>query len=429
MKGKQQEPVCGTAPPIGSGSPLCRALLDTADEMIFLKDESRRYVIVNQALLDFFEGSEADVLGRTNDELLPKETAEECRTTDEKVLSTGQVVIAEQTIGERIFETRKFPIALPGNRTGIVGYVKNITERKRTEEALRESENRYRELAEMLPQVVFEVDLSGHFTFCNRTGMELFGYAPEDMNTLTIFQLIVPADRERARLNFQKALRGAPRPDNEYTVLRKDGTGVTVMIYSTEVIRDRQLAGIRGILVDISERKQVEKRLRDLGTRDHLTGLYNRAFFQEELDRLETGRRFPVSIVMVDVDRLKEINDSEGHQAGDDRLRRTAEVLGTFRSEDVIARIGGDEFAVILPATDAATAGAVLRRVRESLADHNRRHPEKPLGLSFGIATGERGASLAEVLKRADEGMYHDKSGLRPRGKKPPASRRKRARR
>ncbi len=419
MKGKQQEATraCRTAPPIEPGDLLCRTLLDTTDEIIFLKDDSFRYLIVNRALLDFFGLSEAEVLGRTTAELMAAETAGACRATDEKALDTGQVVVAEQAIGERIYEVRKFPIALPGNRTGIVGYLKNITERKRTEEALRESENRYREFAEMLPQVVFEVDPRGHFIFFNRHGLELFGYTAEDLKSLNIFQLIAPQDRERARHNFQKALRGEYRPDHEYTVLRKDGSGVTVIIYSTEIIRDQRLVGIRGILVDISERKQAEERLRDLSNRDHLTGLYNRAFFQEELDRLEAGRRFPVSIVMADVDRLKEINDSEGHQAGDDRLRRTAEVLGTFRSEDVVARIGGDEFAVILPATDADTAAAVLQRVRESLDDHNGRHPGKPLSLSFGVATGEKGASLTEILRKADEGMYHYKT---PRKRKSP---------
>ncbi len=415
-----RELISGTPPPIKSDDPLCRTLLDNTDDFIFLKDESFRYLIANRALLDFFGRSEAEILGRTNDELMTAETAEVWRITDEKALATGQVVVTEQIIGEWIYETRTFPIALPGNRTGIVGYIKNITERKRTEEALRESESRYQELAEMLPQVVFELDLAGRFTFYNRYSLGHFGYAAEDLKALNVFQLIAPEDRERAQRNFQKVLRGEPHTDNEYTVLRKDGSRITAIIYSTAITRGRRPAGIRGILVDITERKRTEERLRNIGNRDHLTGLYNRAFFEKELERLETEGRFPVSIVMADVDRLKQINDTEGHHAGDERLRRTAEVLGTFRSEDVVARIGGDEFAVILPATDAATAEAILQRVRESLADHNSHHPGKLLGLSFGVATGERGTSLAEILKNADEIMYRYKTGIRPdRGRSP----------
>ena len=235
MKGERRKK---PSPPIKPGDPLCRMLLDTTDEMIFLKDESLRYVIANRALLDFFGRSEAEVIGRTNEELMPAEAAEACRVTDEKALAAGKAMVAEQTIGERIYETRKFPIALSGNRTGIVGYAKNITERKRSEEAIRESENRYRELAEMLPQVVFELDLGGYFVFFNRHSLELFGYAAEDMKSLNVFQAIVPEDRERAWRNFQKVLRGETRTDNEYTALRKDGSRFPVIIYSVRVIRD-----------------------------------------------------------------------------------------------------------------------------------------------------------------------------------------------
>jgi diguanylate cyclase (GGDEF)-like protein/PAS domain S-box-containing protein len=261
----------------------------------------------------------------------------------------------------------------------------------------------------MLPQVVFELDLRGYFTFGNRDGLELFGYTRKELGRIQVLQLIVPEDHERAWANFRRVVAGEPRTDNEYTAVRKDGRTFPIAIYAAPITRGREPVGIRGLLIDITEHKQVEERLRDLNNRDTLTGLYNRAYFQEELDRLEAGRGFPVSIVMADVDGLKEINDSQGHQAGDDYLRRAAAVLGTFRVEDVVARIGGDEFAVILPATDEKTAQTILQRVRGSLVRHNGQHAGKPLGLSFGVATGKKGDLLAEVLRRADERMYRNK--------------------
>ncbi len=129
------------------------------------------------------------------------------------------------------------------------------------------------------------------------------------------------------------------------------------------------------------------------------------------MERLERGRRYPISILMVDVDRLKMINDRQGHAAGDNMLKRVAKVLTiTFRVEDVIARIGGDEFAVLLPDTSAKAAEFVLPRLYNFLQEHNTNYPtENPLQISIGISTAEYGNLLKETLKEADAAMYLQK--------------------
>ncbi|OGW37195.1 MAG: hypothetical protein A2Y97_11505 [Nitrospirae bacterium RBG_13_39_12] len=160
----------------------------------------------------------------------------------------------------------------------------------------------------------------------------------------------------------------------------------------------------------IEERKQVEEKLLYLSTRDALTGLYNRTYFEEEMARLELGRQFPVSIIMVDVNGLKTINDRDGHVAGDEMLRRTGYLLkASVRVEDMVARIGGDEFAVLLKETDALAAEGTLTRINNNIKIHNDDYNGPSLSLSLGLATGDRGSLLAIVLKEADKNMYKDK--------------------
>ncbi|MBE3072824.1 MAG: GGDEF domain-containing protein, partial [Acidobacteria bacterium] len=157
---------------------------------------------------------------------------------------------------------------------------------------------------------------------------------------------------------------------------------------------------------------QTEEELRYLGTHDALTGLYNRSFLVEEMARLERGRGFPVSIVMADVDHLKEANDQDGHAIGDALLKRVAQALtAAFRAADVVARIGGDEFAVLLPATDATAARVSLQRVRQVIEENNAAHPGTPIRLSLGVSTAEKPSPLAVVLKEADANMYREKRG------------------
>jgi diguanylate cyclase (GGDEF)-like protein len=162
---------------------------------------------------------------------------------------------------------------------------------------------------------------------------------------------------------------------------------------------------------EIVVRKETEDRLRFMSTHDSLTGIYNRAFFEEEMARLRRGRQAIISVVMADVDGLKEINDNYGHDVGDELLQRAASVLmNAFRAEDVVARIGGDEFAVLLPGTEAKAAREAVKRIERSLSTENIAHGGPTLSLSLGAATSRFGSSLIDAFREADREMYMAKS-------------------
>ncbi len=161
-------------------------------------------------------------------------------------------------------------------------------------------------------------------------------------------------------------------------------------------------------VLDITERVRYEKDLQYFSLHDQLTGLYNRFYFVEEMKRLERGRDFPITIIVVDINGLKFINDSMGHQKGDELIQACARVLSdSLRDEDILARIGGDEFAVLLPETDEVSGKKVIERMLSNIEKHNHECPEIPLSVAVGITTANKpGASLEKTLDSADENMY-----------------------
>ena len=144
---------------------------------------------------------------------------------------------------------------------------------------------------------------------------------------------------------------------------------------------------------------------------DPLTGLYNRAFFEEEMNRLGDGRHDPVGLIMCDIDGLKLVNDTLGHNAGDSLLVAAAGVLkNAFREGDMIARIGGDEFAVLLSRSDNNTVENIYNRVQKAIETYNAAGPDIPVSMSIGFATRiDPSTSMRELFKKADNNMYREK--------------------
>ena len=163
-------------------------------------------------------------------------------------------------------------------------------------------------------------------------------------------------------------------------------------------------------LTDITARKKAEAYLEYLGKHDVLTKLHNRAFYIDEMNRLERKPLRPVSAIMIDLNGLKETNDSLGHDAGDALLRRLGEVLnGAVHRPNHAARIGGDEFAVLMPGADRQASHAMADTILELLKINNQFYSSAPLSIAMGLATSEDGETIEAVVKRADVMMYEHK--------------------
>jgi len=301
--------------------------------------------------------------------------------------------------------------AMIGNERVLMSVIRDITERKQVEMALRESENRYRSIFETTGTATVIIEENGTISLANTEFENLSGYSRGELEGKKKWMEFVKQNDLQRMKDYHRMRRINPNiaPRNyEFQFIDRRGDTKDVL---TNIAMIPETNKSVASLLDITERKNIEEQLKFMSLHDSLTGLYNRIYFEQEMQRREKEKYYPVGIIVCDVDGLKLLNDTLGHDAGDKILKTAAGVLkNSFRENDVIARIGGDEFAVLLPNCTLDNIENTIYRIKEVIAKYNQSNPELPLNISIGFAVStEVSKNLNNLFKEADNNMYREK--------------------
>jgi len=285
--------------------------------------------------------------------------------------------------------------------------IKNEKMRKEVQLKLRMNERKYRSFFDNYHSIMLVINIKdGKIVDANPAAVKYYGWSHAELTNMKIADINTLSENE-----ISIEMHKAQTEERDHFFFRHrlaDGEIRDVEVHSGPVLIDDK-DYLLSIIHDVTERKIAEEKIKYISFHDELTGLYNRAYLEAEVDRLDSKRQLPLGIIMGDANGLKLVNDTYGHQQGDKLLIKTAEILKKYcRSEDIIARVGGDEFVIVLPKTSFSETEMIISRIKR--ACHNSSGNPIPVSIALGAAVKQDlDQDIWEVLKSAEERMYKNK--------------------
>ena len=399
-----------------------RALIDAIPNPVYFKDVEGRYRVYNRAWHELW-GDGRDWVGKTVHDMFDEPIARLHDERDRPLFSSPSSVQYEAMMPtnagrqrEMLYNKVSF-VDQAGRIAGVIGTITDVTGYKETERALEASEARFRVLTESGLDLISVLAEDGTILYQSLALRHLLGYDPADTIGRNVFELVHRDDVDAARAAFRRIVETHNfREPLEFRIRHRDGQWRTFESLGTNCVENPHIRGVVFNSRDVTDRKAIQQRIQHLAYHDNLTGLPNRGLLQDRLAhsiaRAErSGRK--VAVLFIDLDNFKNINDTLGHDVGDELLRQVSRRLSEcVRAGDTIARQGGDEFIVLLDnLDDGRGASVVAQKILNSLrAAFALGGTEQHVSGSVGIAVyPEDGRDAQTLMKNADTAMFHGK--------------------
>ncbi len=400
-----------------------KLLVENSPEGIFIENLSGEILECNPAAAKMYGYKQKEMIGLTINDLVPGEFAKKLpKIITKKETSKG---IYEFRISRKKDGT-DFPTKIATKIIDINGaprllaYVRDISREKTKEKKLKEVRKLFMGLFKINPLALVYLDQNFQIIDLNDSFTKLFGYKLAEVKGKNICQVLLPIQDKTKESeleinhNLKKYLKGSKY--TETVKRKKDGTLIQVAFSSAKVTIDNQLRGVIIIFQDISEQKRLEQRLKKLDQLDALTGCYNIGYgltLLEQQTKVAKRNKTHLILFYLDADNFKFINDNFGHQEGNVVLKNIAQLLkSVFREEDIVCRVGGDEFLIICPDSSSDNAPRIIERIKENLAELNKQI-DKSYRIDFSIGFSDydpiNPESIEKLIQLADQRMYEDK--------------------